>query len=118
MMKKLIMLVGLVLVLASAATAQEANNTLSATEIHLGDGQGSIIITGDGNTIYLPPEQETDSMECPDCYPNIFHAATGNLILRETKIESAKGVATIFSRIILNLNDGRCQLVWAEQEEP
>ncbi len=78
--------------------------------IDLGDGQGSIIIFGDNNTVYLPPAKEVVEPN-----PNEITIAGNriNLVLTDTDL-IIDGIKTRYSRLVFVLTD-TWELVWYEQ---
>jgi hypothetical protein len=119
-MKKLFALLAIVF-FAFPAFAQEEPTEETPTynvayTLDLGDGD-SIIVFGDGNTIYLPaPEDDDDPMTCPvntatykeDLEGWIFDIGATDLIF--------DGIFEPWSRLILYLgDDGTWMVVWGEQ---
>jgi hypothetical protein len=109
---------------AFPAFAQEESTKEPATEpssynveyvLDLGDGD-SIVIFGDGNTIYIPAPEDDDPVTCPintatykeDLGGWIFDIGTTDLIF--------DGIFEPWYRLILYLgDDGTWTVVWGEQ---
>ena len=77
--------------------------------IELGDGN-SIIIFGDGNTIYLPANDPVKIV------PNqvTFAGEDVRIVMQQTEI-IVDGIATTFSKVVLVLNSNGWSVVWYEQ---
>jgi hypothetical protein len=114
-MKKLFVLLAVVF-FAFPAFAQEETPTYNiAYTLELGDGD-SIIVFGDGNTIYVPTPEDDDPMTCTintatykeDLEGWIFDIGATDLIF--------DGVFEPWSRLILYLgDDDTWTIVWGEQ---
>lgn len=102
--------------------AQDNNSTDNSTDnstvindnsvhhhINLGDGN-SIIIFGDGNTIYLPANDPVEIV------PNqvTFSEENVRIVLMDTEI-LVDGVSTRYKKIVLVLGPDKWDLVWWEQ---
>lgn len=124
-MKKLAMFIIMFMFLAGMAFGQELNgdnqtesqpdNSITdAYKIELGDGEGSLIVTGDNNTIYLPPESKKKDEQQEAV--NEFNEATMSLVLGQTDVVSEDGTVVTFSKIVLQWQgDGSVKVVWTEQ---
>ena len=123
-MKKLVMFIIMFMFLTGMAFGQELNgdnqtetnpdNSITdAYKIELGNGEGSIIVTGDDNIIYMPPEPEQEQQVQA---VNEFNENTMSLVLGQTDIVGAEGDVVSFSKIVLQWqDDGRVEVVWTEQ---
>jgi opacity protein-like surface antigen len=113
-MKKIILALILALVFAGAATAQDESQpqTLPGPiQVDLGEGNGAVIVVGDGNSIYLPPTKEQT------CEPSTAFAQSGGfvLVVNDLVIES-EGLQVPFSRVVLWIaDDGQVSVVSARQ---
>ena len=89
------------------------NSITDAYKIELGNGEGSIIVTGDNNIIYMPPGSEQEQQVQA---VNEFNENTMSLVLGQTDIVGAEGNVVSFSKIVLQWqDDGSVVVVWTEQ---
>ena len=77
--------------------------------VSLGDGQGSILIFGDDNTVYLPPNEEKNNPNEITTDGEKFH-----LVLSDTDI-IIDGTVQNFSKLVFVLGDAHWDLVWWKQ---
>ena len=126
-MRKLFVVLILFLALPVPAWALDGEDTQQPTDnsttnnytnyrIDLGHGDGALLIIGDGNQVYLPPEAE-DVEEKIQPNEITYNANRGSFIvvLTETDIY-VDGVRTRYSKVVLELTADGWDLVWFEQE--
>lgn len=108
-------------VLAAAPSAptfaqEEGASTTTDNSVYvdLGEGNGAIIIIGDGNTVYLPPQEKDD---CPVNRATSLEDGTVVLSLGPTSLVGS-GVAgeVLWIRIVLLIaQDGSVRVIYASQ---
>jgi len=99
----------------NSTTDNSTDNSVNYS-IDLGNGDGALLIIGDGNQIYLPPK----AAEVEDrIQPNeITYSASRNefiLVCTETNL-IIDGTVTRFSKIVITLGAEGWDLIWYEQE--
>jgi len=96
--------------MAQEEETQEEKMQGNVYAIDLGDGQGSILIFGDDNTVYLPDVSETEIT------PNEITVSGEhfNLVLTDTDL-IVDGIKTRYSKLVLILEPDGWELIWAEQ---
>jgi hypothetical protein len=96
-------------------TGATNDNSIQYT-IELGNGDGALLIIGDGNNIYMPPSaDEMDGKIQPNEITYNADRDTFTVVLTETDIY-INGVRTRYSKVILELGTDGWDLLWFEQE--
>lgn len=106
----------LVLLLLSTGVGLAQDGSTSTVDesahIDLGQGNGSLIIIGNGNTVYVPPLQDGPSVNQATVTPDGYAV----LLLGPTVVQTPTGVRYEFKRIVLAiLADGTVRILVAEQ---
>ena len=111
MIKRLLALIIIVFCLVgSPVFGEDASNDYSTT-IDLGEGNGAIVITGNGNTIYLPPPK---SQECE--VPRANKIGDGFVLALPGLQITYGSVRVDYQRVILYIDGkGFTSVVYAEQ---
>ena len=101
---------------ATDATNNTTDNSVQY-KIELGKGDGALLVIGDGNTIYLPPEaKDTKDQIQPNEITYSQDRDAFTLVLTETDIY-IDGTRTRFSKVVIELTAGGWDLLWFEQGE-
>ena len=88
------------------------DNSFSYT-INLGNGDGALLILGDGNQVYLPPEKD----EVQQIQPNEITQVDDKFVLVLTETDMfLDGVRTRYTKMVLELTADGWDLLWFEQE--
>lgn len=117
-MKKLFCLCLVLILCLFGSFAFATNSTTDSHDnsytIDLGEGNGSLLIIGDGNTVYLPEKTEPEDT-MPD-FVNEFQGNTKTLILGPTEAIGPNGTVIYFSKIVLQWQpNGTVSVVYTEQ---
>lgn len=103
----------LCLLTVSISFAQDDNVTDNSMSIIVDGDNNLIIIANDGVTVAPPVDA---SIECPG--PAVFDTDTMTLIIPNVKTIDDDGIITMFSRVVLGIDDnGIVSILWAEQIE-
>lgn len=100
-------------------SSAETNSTSSTSyEIDLGNGEGSVLIFGNNNTVYLPPDsQDKEDQIQPNEVTFNESRKSYMLVCTETDI-IIDSTVTRFSKVVFELHgDGTWELVWFEQKD-
>jgi hypothetical protein len=126
-MRKLFLILILCLFISAPVWALNGEDTQQPTDnsttdestnyrIDLGSGDGALLIIGDGNQVYLPPEaEEVEDKIQPNEITYSENRGSFMCVLTETDIY-VDGVRTRYSKVVLELTADGWDLVWFEQE--
>jgi len=99
----------------NSTTDSSTDNSVNY-RIDLGNGDGALLIVGDGNQVYLPPKAEdTGDKIQPNEVTYSEDRGSFMVVLTETDIY-VEGTRTRFSKMVLELRADGWDLVWFEQE--
>lgn len=102
----------MILFLAMPVMAEEQEQEVQGNvyTVDLGDGQGSILIFGDNNSVYLPEQNEEEII------PNEITMQENriNMVLTDTDL-IVDGIKTRYSKLVFILTGETWELVWYEQ---